>query len=147
MKALTLNIKTHGTLMVQGASKLITPSSWGISGTKGGMEDLELVEELLLNNHLFMILWQKLKIKQSQPNHLYPQIPGSNLRSETGWTHKTKTSSVLTTHLSQLLRPLASTPWCLTPAKRQHGLGHLKTYRVVQWYIFGFTCLNSTHLQ
>ena len=126
---------------------MITPSSWGITGMKGGMEDLELVEELLLNDHLFMILWQKLKITQSQPNRLYPQIPRSNLRSETGWTHKTKTSSAQTTHLSLLLHPLASTPRCLTSAKQLLGLGHLKTYRVVQQYRFGFTCLNSTHLQ
>ena len=38
----------------------------------GGMDNLELAEELLLDNHLSNILWQKLKIKQSQPNHLYP---------------------------------------------------------------------------
>ena len=45
---------------------------------KGGMDDLELVEKLLLNNYLFMILYEKLKITQSQPNHLYTQISGSN---------------------------------------------------------------------
>ena len=113
------------------------------------MDDLELVEELLLNNHLFIILWQKLKIIQSQPNHLYPQIPGSNLRSETGWTHKTKKPSLHKLHTSHSFYVLS--PQCLNAslsAKRQHGSGHLKAYRVVQQYIFGFTfCLNSTHLQ
>ena len=34
-----------------------------------------------------MILYQKLKITQSQLNHLYPQVTGSNLRSEIGYTH------------------------------------------------------------
>ena len=34
-----------------------------------------------------MILYQKLKITQSQVNHLYPQVTGSNLRSEIGYTH------------------------------------------------------------
>ena len=46
-----------------------------------GMDDLELAEELLLDNHLFNILWKKFKKIQSKPNHLYPQISGSNLRS------------------------------------------------------------------
>ena len=34
-----------------------------------------------------MILYQKLKITQSQLNHLYPQVTRSNLRSEIGYTH------------------------------------------------------------
>ena len=55
----------------------------------GGVDNLELAEELLLDNHLFNSLGQKLKKIQSKPNHLYPQISGSNLRSETGYTHKT----------------------------------------------------------
>ena len=55
----------------------------------GGMDDLELVEELLLDNHLFIISEKKLKKIQSKPNHLYPQISGFNLRSETGYTHET----------------------------------------------------------
>ena len=126
---------------------MITPSSWGISGMNGGMEDLELVEELLLDNHLFNILWQKLKKIQSQPSHLYPQISGSNPRSETKWTQKTIDSSAQTTHLSLLLRPLTSTPKRLSSAKRQHGLGHLKSYWDVRQHRFGLTCLNSTHLQ
>ena len=68
---------------------------------KGGMDDLELVEELLLDNHLFIILWQKFKIIQSQPNHFYPQISGSNLRSETGYTHETSKTSLYELHTSQ----------------------------------------------
>ena len=112
---------------------MITPSSWGISGMNGGMDDLELAEELLLDNHLFNILWQKLKKIQSQPSHLYPQISGSNPRSETGYTHKTfKNLTVLTTHLSALLCPLS--PQRLNAYPRLNGctaMGHLKTYRVV----------------
>ena len=61
-----------------------------------------LVEELLLNN-IFMILYQKLKVTQSQPNHLYAQATGSNLRFETGYTHKDDCLSARTTHRSSLL--------------------------------------------
>ena len=50
----------------------------------GGMEDLELVEELLLNNHLFILLSTELKITLLQPSHFYLQISGSNPRFETG---------------------------------------------------------------
>ena len=115
---------------------MITPSSWGISGMNGGMDDLELAEELLLDNHLFNILWQKLKKIQSQPSHLYPQISGSNPRSETRYTHETfKNLTVLTTHLSTLLCPLS--PQRLNAFPRLNGntaMGHLKTYRVAQRY-------------
>ena len=86
------------------------------------MEDLKLVEELLLNN-LFIILYQKLKITQSQPNHLYPQATGSNPRSETGYTHRDDRLILCK------LQPLATTvltfkPKRLTLAKRPLGLGH-----------------------
>ena len=94
----------------------------------GGMDDLELAEELLLDNHLFNILWQKLKIIQSQPNHLYPQIAGSNPRSETGYTHETFKNLHCTnyTPLSASLSFLASTPKRFPSAKRQHGFGTLE---------------------
>ena len=88
-----------------------------------------LVEELLLNN-LFIILYQKLKITKSQSNHLYPQAIGSNLRFETGYTHRDD-------HLIMCkLQPLAAIiltfkPKRLTLAKRPLGLGH--------WDLLGYT--------
>ena len=117
----------------------------------GGMDDLELAEELLLDNHLFNILWQKFKKIQSQPNHLYPQISGSNLRSETRYTHETFKNLHCTnyTPLSASTSSLALTPKRLPSAKRQHGYGtpeDLQGCTMIQIEIY-FSVLNSTHLQ
>ena len=77
-----------------------------------------------------MILYPKLKITQSQPNHLYPQATGSNPRSETGYTHKDDCLILCK------LQPLAATVLTfklkrLSPAKRPLGLRH--------WDLLGHT--------
>ena len=117
----------------------------------GGMDDLELAEELLLDNHLFNILWQKLKKIQSQPNHLYPQISRSNLRSETGYTHETFKNLHCTnyTPLTASMSSFTSMPKRLPSTKWQHGYGTPKDLQgctTVQIWIY-FSILNSTHLQ
>ena len=117
----------------------------------GGMDDLELAEELLLDNHLFNILWQKLKKIQSQPNHLYPLISRSNLRSKIGYTHETFKNLHCTnyTPLTTSTSSLASTPKRLPSAKQLYGYGTLEDLRGCKRYRSGFTfsVLNSTHLQ
>ena len=115
----------------------------------GGMDDLELAEELLLDNHLFIILWQKLKRIQSQPNHLYPQISGSNPRSEIGYTYETsKPHCTNYTPLTASTSSFASSPKRLPSAKRQHGYGTPEDLQGCKWHRSGFTfCLNSIHLQ
>ena len=116
----------------------------------GGMDDLELAEELLLDNHLFNILWQKFKKIQSQPNHLYPQISGSNLRSETRYTHETFKNLHCTnyTPLSASTSSLALTPKRFPSAKRQHDYGTPKDLQgctTVQIWIY-FSILNSIYM-
>ena len=117
---------------------------------KGGMDDLELVEELLLDNHLFIILRQKLKKIQSKPNHLYPQISGSNLRSRTWYTHETFKKPSLNTYTppTASISTLASTPKRLPSAKRLHNYGTLEDLLGCKRFRSEITSsvLNSIHL-